>query len=1106
MLSSLNETAILGVTPEKTEFLWPSKILKKAEDRSTYDGQYEALAILGETVRQRAYDLVSSCESLNCTVAFSGAIIKALCYFMRRCRELRPTVALPTNISSDAAPNFEDELSGLLRGSLRARILVIRAAEDAASQYLPLMNSVFTAQKLRVPIDACIIPPTTVSSTPEDLRHTSVLHDFSYSSLLQQAADLTGGIYLRVPRPAGLLQYLISVLVNEMEQKRKWPDNEPVDNMGWKLMRDMGYESGKGLGADSQGRTEAVPIEMKKDRRGLGMNKSSSARDLAIPKFDFHHGPNAWHKDMEAPEVDDDHLWIWSRWGDPSPIVNGDVEDALQATPKERMCGAVDGLTASALQSIQHLLLNPNSSEALGEPVSEMRTQTLYCSKVLLHELFDYKDELDSISRDRVIDARMRSNPFENIRKGIFMNRAAMKMANMDHLLGYLFSRATRQNEVLHFADVCAGPGGFSEYLLWRRCNPPLPDETRTDSEANEAGDATKSNGGQEVKLARADIKVRGYGMTLIGECDFKLSCFVAGPVEAFWAHYGTDKNGDITSWANLNSFANFVRKCTDGKGVSVVMADGGFDVSGQENLQEVLSKRIYLCQCLCALTVLRPGGHFITKMFDVLTEFSADLVRLMSLVFREIAFIKPVTSRPANSERYFLCKGLLSTASFMAGCPAALPSVEHTPAPRQKFIPSSTASPTKPKHKLPGHGRRSKASLPAKPSSNQYEQTVGPVDTESAVGVLIQHLLDVNEKLRRLENEEKGEKPCTVLRLCHPEVVEEDRLFTDFLRTSNEEMAKKQCKYVSKLLNYAEETTLSDDRQEDIREACLRKWKIPAVSRSPMPWPLWPHNHIDILSEIGVDPQKGKPLGWLPSFLSRPENVPLFTSLDLNRREFAPDSLVAVVCGSAYHNTVDVLARPMTIYSRGGMPNGVDIEFTYDGKTWQGLSSKFPNLKPRIPAASLLWGIVTFEYSQKTSLRRFSLTVLDVACLYGKDLRSLSYRQRMDYTAGVARIVNFDDMDQSNLIVPPLVALRDLDAFIKGLPVMSCKDRPQPGPMVPTVNDCVCIPSTLYLATHLAAPWIEVKSSKTGQFYYFNRNSNVSVYALPKEAILPYE
>jgi len=24
-------------------------------------------------------------------------------------------------------------------------------------------------------------------------------------------------------------------------------------------------------------------------------------------------------------------------------------------------------------------------------------------------------------------------------------------------------------NELLYFADVCAGPGGFSEYVLWRK-------------------------------------------------------------------------------------------------------------------------------------------------------------------------------------------------------------------------------------------------------------------------------------------------------------------------------------------------------------------------------------------------------------------------------------------------------------------------------------------------------------------------------------------------------------------------------------------------------------------------------------------------------------
>uniref|UniRef100_A0A183TN47 WW domain-containing protein n=1 Tax=Schistocephalus solidus TaxID=70667 RepID=A0A183TN47_SCHSO len=161
--------------------------------------------------------------------------------------------------------------------------------------------------------------------------------------------------------------------------------------------------------------------------------------------------------------------------------------------------------------------------------------------------------------------------------------------------------------------------------------------------------------------------------------------------------------------------------------------------------------------------------------------------------------------------------------------------------------------------------------------------------------------------------------------------------------------------------------------------------------------------------------------------------------------------------------------------------------------------------LNPRIPAGSLLWGIATLEYNWKTGLRKHALTVLDVACLYGKDLRSLSYRQRMHYVGDVARVVNLEDGDQSNIIVPPLVTLRDLDSFIKGLPVLSCKDRPEPGPMVATVKNYACIPSTLYLATHLAFPWIELKSSKTGQFYYFNRNSNVSTYTLPQEAILPY-
>ena len=42
-------------------------------------------------------------------------------------------------------------------------------------------------------------------------------------------------------------------------------------------------------------------------------------------------------------------------------------------------------------------------------------------------------------------------------------------------------------------------------------------------------------------------------------------------------------------------------------------------------------------------------------KLFDLFTPFSVGLVFLMQRAFRQISIFKPVTSRPANSERYLI-------------------------------------------------------------------------------------------------------------------------------------------------------------------------------------------------------------------------------------------------------------------------------------------------------------------------------------------------------------------------------------------------------------------------------------------------------------------
>ena len=50
------------------------------------------------------------------------------------------------------------------------------------------------------------------------------------------------------------------------------------------------------------------------------------------------------------------------------------------------------------------------------------------------------------------------------------------------------------------------------------------------------------------------------------------------------------------------------MKQSTLGRGVHFMMADGGFSVEGQENIQEILSKQLYLGQFTVALGIVREG------------------------------------------------------------------------------------------------------------------------------------------------------------------------------------------------------------------------------------------------------------------------------------------------------------------------------------------------------------------------------------------------------------------------------------------------------------------------------------------------------------------
>lgn len=150
--------------------------------------------------------------------------------------------------------------------------------------------------------------------------------------------------------------------------------------------------------------------------------------------------------------------------------------------------------------------------------------------------------------------------------------------------------------------------------------------------------------------------------MTLSEQNDYNLDAFnIQSFKECFSPIYGPNGTGDITDPINHEYFIRNVINDTKQTGVHVVCADGGLPVNGQENFQEQLAMDLYLCQCFTGLSVLRKGGVFVCKFFDVYSNFSASLIYLLHACFKEITIYKPVTSRPGNSERYFVGRCLHS-------------------------------------------------------------------------------------------------------------------------------------------------------------------------------------------------------------------------------------------------------------------------------------------------------------------------------------------------------------------------------------------------------------------------------------------------------------
>lgn len=341
-----------------------------------------------------------------------------------------------------------------------------------------------------------------------------------------------------------------------------------------KVMMKSGWKPGAGAGADESGMAEPIEVVEKADRAGLGFESEAPT----------------YEKKKHVIDIDREY-------------------------PHEQKVKYIHFPQTPPPNFADHLKLGP-PREA---------DYDIFCTQELVQQMFAAKDKFSGVPEKAFVQARYNANPYETVGKSIFQNRAAVKMANLDHLF-HLSTPPEGDDRMLYFADICAGPGGFTEYMMWRR------------------------------KMERA----KGWGFTLRGDTDFRLDKFNrSAPCDNFKPYYGVDDTGNIYRTDNIKAFGSLIDRGTDDQGVHLVTADGGFNVDGEENYQEVKVRQLVLCQFLTAMYILRKGGSFLCKIFDCFTPFTVGLLYILYTHFDDFSLVKPYSSRPANSERYVVCKGL---------------------------------------------------------------------------------------------------------------------------------------------------------------------------------------------------------------------------------------------------------------------------------------------------------------------------------------------------------------------------------------------------------------------------------------------------------------
>ena len=219
--------------------------------------------------------------------------------------------------------------------------------------------------------------------------------------------------------------------------------------------------------------------------------------------------------------------------------------------------------------------------------------------------------------------------PYQNISLIKPLSRSYFKLVEILQGIQF-FDELPKEIQMLRSAHVAEGPGGFIQAFI-----------------------EMSENVHKKIKHIDA-ITLRSDKQFIPGWK--KAYNFLKRYNDIIKINYGKDGSGDIYIKENRDFFISEIESRAN-HNVHLFTADGGFDFSIDYSQQEKQIFKLLVASFLIAFQTLTINGYCVIKLFDTYSPSTKTLISICGSMFKEYTLYKPVTSRPCNSERYFIGK-----------------------------------------------------------------------------------------------------------------------------------------------------------------------------------------------------------------------------------------------------------------------------------------------------------------------------------------------------------------------------------------------------------------------------------------------------------------